>query len=167
MERATARRHACVAGVDLPQTMNPYPPALAEMVAFFESLTEAERRETLIDLAGAAKSHEPREGESFDFSDVRKDAECTDTVGVVIRVNEGGRAHFAVTLGPRVQTLTRAMAAILCRGLEGATPREILDVPQDFVPRIVGAQLVRLRSQTVYYVLSRMKEAVGRLTAAD
>lgn len=145
--------------------MTPYPPALAELIAFFESLTEAERRENLIDLAAAAKHHEPGEGEVFDFSDVRKDAECTDTVGVFIRVNEDGRAHFAITLGPQVQTLTRAMAAILCRGLNGATPRQVLDVPQDFVPRIVGEQLVRLRSQTVYYVLSRMKEAVRKLIA--
>jgi cysteine desulfuration protein SufE len=36
-------------------------------------------------------------------------------------------------------------------------------VPADFVPRIVGSELVRLRSQTVYYVLSRMKTAVKML----
>ena len=49
------------------------------------------------------------------------------------------------------------MTAILCRGLDGATPEQIMDVPQDFVPRIVGGQLVRVRSQTVYYILSRIK----------
>lgn len=145
-------------------SMVPYPPALAEMVAFFESLTEAERRENLIDLATAARNHEPREGERFDFTDVRKDPECMDTVGIFVRLDESGRAHFSVTLGPHVQTLTRAMATILCRALEGATPRQVLDVPPDFVPRIVGEHLVRLRSQTVYYVLSRMKEAVKKLT---
>jgi cysteine desulfuration protein SufE len=52
------------------------------------------------------------------------------------------------------------MTAILCRGLDGSTPEEIMAVPADFVPRIIGAELVRLRSQTVYYVLSRMKTAV-------
>ena len=41
--------------------------------------------------------------------------------------------------------------------LEGATPETVLDVPQDFVPKIVGSQLVRVRSQTVYYILTRMK----------
>jgi cysteine desulfuration protein SufE len=56
-----------------------------------------------------------------------------------------------------VQTLTRAMAAILCKGLDGATPQQILDLPQDFVTRIVGAELVRVRSQTTFYVLSRVK----------
>jgi cysteine desulfuration protein SufE len=62
-----------------------------------------------------------------------------------------------------VQTLTKAMATILCRGLNGSTLTEVLAVPQDFVPRIVGADLVRLRSQTVYYVLSRMKQVAQAL----
>jgi cysteine desulfuration protein SufE len=62
-----------------------------------------------------------------------------------------------MTLGPEVQTLTRAMTAILCKGLDGSTPQEILDLPSDFVTRIVGTELVRVRSQTVYYVLTRIK----------
>ena len=37
------------------------------------------------------------------------------------------------------------------------TPQEILDLPSDFVTRIVGAELVRVRSQTTYYILTRMK----------
>jgi cysteine desulfuration protein SufE len=35
--------------------------------------------------------------------------------------------------------------------------REVLEVPSDFVPKIVGGELIRARSHTVYYVLSRMK----------
>ncbi len=68
-----------------------------------------------------------------------------------------GKAHIRMTLGPEVQTLTRSMTAILCKGLEGSTPQEILDLPSDFVTRIVGTELVRIRSQTVYYVLTRIK----------
>ena len=33
----------------------------------------------------------------------------------------------------------------------------MLDHPSDFVTRIVGAELVRIRSQTIYYVLTRIK----------
>src|SRR2546423_8524270 len=62
-----------------------------------------------------------------------------------------------MTLGPEVQTLTRAMTAILCKGLDGRTPQEVLELPSDFVTRILGAELVRVRSQTIYYVLSRIK----------
>jgi len=113
-------------------------------------------------MSDAAKKHEPKEGESFDLEDVRKDEECTDTVGVYLRTMRG-QSPFAITLGPKVQTLTKAMTSILCRGLNGTKLQEVLDVPADFVPRIVGGELVRLRSQTVYYVLSRMKTAVKML----
>lgn len=140
-----------------------YPPALTELIEFFEILPEPERRENLINFADAAKSCEPKAGESFDLEDVRKDEECTDTVGVFLRVSSDNAAQFAIELGPKVQTLTKAMTAILCKGLNGATPQEILEVPADFVPRIIGAELVRLRSQTVYYVLGRMKTAVKML----
>jgi cysteine desulfuration protein SufE len=138
------------------------PPALAELIAFFEPLPEGERRENLIALAGAAERHAPRAGERFDVADVRKDAECSDEVGVFLRAEAGDTAHFAVSLGPRVQTLTRAMAALLCRGLEGAALGEVLALQADFVPRVVGAELVRLRSRTVYYMLARMQEAAKR-----
>ncbi len=134
-----------------------YPPALQEIVDLFESLPEDERRENLILFADQAALHEPKPGESFTIEDERKDEECTDKVGVFLRVDPDRRAHFRVRLGPHVQTLTRAMTAVLCKGLDGCTPDEVLDVPQDFVPRIVGGQLVRVRSQTVYYVLGRMK----------
>ena len=143
--------------------MAEYPAALGELITFFESLPEGERRENLIDLAAAVATHAPKDGEKFDLEDVRHDAECTDTVGVHARLEHGDHVHFAISLGPKVQTLTKAMATILCRGLNGSTLSDVLAVPQDFVPRIIGADLVRLRSQTVYYVLGRMKQAAQAL----
>lgn len=137
-----------------------YPQPLADLIDLFEHLPEQERRENLIVMSDNAVKHQPHAGEQFDLEDVRKDEECTDTVGVYLRVDGNNRVHFAITLGPMVQTLTKAMTSILCRGLNGSTLQEVLDIPADFVPRIVGAELVRLRSQTVYYVLGRMKGAV-------
>ena len=134
-----------------------YPPKLDKIINLFESLPEVERRETLVSYSDNANKQEPREGEKFDLQDVRKDEECADTVGVYLHVDEQGKAHIRMTLGPEVQTLTRAMTAILCKGFEGATPQEILDLPADFVTRIVGSELVRVRSQTTYYVLTRIK----------
>ncbi len=136
-----------------------YPLSLGEIIGLFEALSDAEKREMLIAYADGAPRQAPRPGETFDLEDVRKDEECTDTVGIFLKVADGGASHFRVTLGPQVQTLTKAMTSILCKGLEGCSPREILDVPADFVPRIVGADLVRQRSQTVYYILTRMKSA--------
>jgi cysteine desulfuration protein SufE len=134
-----------------------YPSKLSAIIELFSGLPDAEKRETLIAYADQAKSQEPREGETFDLEDIRKDEECTDTVAIYLRLDESGGSHFRVTLGPQVQTLTRAMSSILCKGLEGVPPSDILEIPADFVPKIVGAELVRLRSQTVYYLLTRIK----------
>ena len=135
------------------------PPKLQAVIDLFESLPEEEKRENLIAYSEQAKKHEPRPGEEFTLEDVRKDEECTDTVGIFLRVDNANRAHFRVTLGPQVQTLTRAMTSILCRGLDESTLDEIMELPADFVPQIVGGHLVRIRSQTVYYILTRMKGA--------
>lgn len=136
-----------------------YPSKLQEIIGLFEVLPEEEKRETLIAYADQAASQAPKEGEVFALEDVRKDEECTDTVGVYLAVDDERKVRFRITLGPQVQTLTRAMTAILCKGFEGADIDEVMAVPADFVPKIVGAQLVRQRSQTVYYILTRMKGA--------
>ncbi len=140
--------------------MSDYPPALQAIVELCESLPEPERREMLITYAENSANCAPAEGEEFDLEDIRKDEECTDTVGIHLNVDEQDAATFKVSLGPKVQTLTRAMTSILCKGLNGAKLDEIMATPDEFVPRVIGAELVRLRSQTVYYVLSRMKGAV-------
>src|SRR5437016_12634795 len=106
-----------------------YPSKLNRIIHLFEMLPEDERRETLVSYSDNAKKQEPREGEKFDLQDVRKDEECADTVGVYLHVDERGKAQIRMTLGPEVQTLTRAMTVILCKGLEGATRQEILDRP--------------------------------------
>src|ERR1700721_1734285 len=133
------------------------PAGLQKIVELFESLPDQEKRDALISYADQTRKWEPKEGETFTLEDVRKDEECTDTVGVFLKVGDAERATFRVTLGPQVQTLTRAMTSILCRGVERSTVSEILAVPSDFVPKIVGGELIRARSQTVYYVLTRMK----------
>ena len=137
--------------------MDPHPEKLLQIVSLFESLPPAEKREALISYADSAAKQGPRDGETFDLEDIRKDEECTDTVGVFLKVSPERSCTFRVTLGPQVQTLTKAMTSILCKGLAGCTPEQIMDVPADFVPKIVGADLVRQRSQTVYYILTRMK----------
>lgn len=136
-----------------------YPQKLTQIISLFESLPDSEKREALISYADAAPKQVPKKDEAFDLEDVRKDEECMDTVGIFLKVSPEGRSTFRISLGPQVQTLTRAMTAILCKGLDGISPQEVLDVPADFVPKIVGADLVRQRSQTVYYILTRMKSA--------
>ncbi len=139
---------------------HPMPAALDDIISLMEHLPEGERRGLLVHYAESAGLCAPQPGESFDLEDIRKDEECTDTVGIHLRVDDRNRVFFRVSLGHEVQTLTRAMTAILCKGLNGSTPEEILALEADFVPRLIGADLVRQRSQTVYYVLGRMKAAL-------
>ncbi len=136
-----------------------FPAGLSKIVGFFDSLSEGERRENLIALADQAARYEPQAGEVFDFAEVRRDAECSDKVGVFLRVDDAGRATFRMSLGPEVQTLTRAMATILCKSLEGALLKDVENLSPDFVEKIVGSQLVRVRARSVFYILTRMKRA--------
>src|SRR5947209_2216665 len=85
-----------------------YPTKLNKIINLFDSLPEDERRETLVSYADNAKKQEPHAGENFNLVDVRKDEECMDTVGVYLHVDENGKAHIRMTLGPEVQTLHRA-----------------------------------------------------------
>ncbi|MDB6137409.1 MAG: Fe-S metabolism associated SufE [Verrucomicrobiaceae bacterium] len=140
-----------------------YPPPLQSLIEHFESLSEGERRDGLIDLAETVERYAPNPGEHFDFEQVRKDAECSDTVGIHIRREPDGRMRFAVSLGCGVQTLTKALTTVLCQGFNGARAQEVLATPEDFIARIIGEELVRIRSRTVYYVFKRMKEATAGL----
>ena len=64
-----------------------YPPKLSEIISLFESLPDPEKRDMLIVFADSAGNQAPRYGETFDLEDVRKDEECTDTVGIFLRVD--------------------------------------------------------------------------------
>lgn len=137
------------------------PPRLEEIIGFFEMLPEPEKRMNLIAYADHLPKHAPPAGVEMDLSDIRKDQECQDTVGIFLKFRpDGERLDFYISVGEKAQTLTRALASILCEGLSGATADEVVDLPANFVPRIVGTTLFRQRSQTVYYVLTRMKNAV-------
>lgn len=136
-----------------------YPGKLQEIISVFEPLSEEERRENLVSFAIGAGNWEPAENEKFHIEDVRKDEQCIDTVGVFLRI-EDCRARFKIKLGPNVQTLTRAMATILCSGLDNSDFDEILSLPEDFIVKIVGSPLVMARSQSIYYMFFRMKDAL-------
>lgn len=141
------------------------PPPLQEIVELFRRLPEGERRALLMHYATQAASAAPAGAEAYQINDIRQDAQCSDVVGVHLSL-EDGRLRLALSLGPRVQTLTRAMAAILHQGLRGCSPGEVLAVPEDVITAIVGETLVRQRSQTAFYLLRRLRAAVEALAGA-
>lgn len=76
-----------------------YPNGLQSIVSLFESLLDREKREALVSYADQVPKWRPKDGENFDLEDVRKDEECTDTVGVFLKVDGDERVLFRVTLG--------------------------------------------------------------------
>ena len=140
-----------------------FPRQLQKIIDFYAQLSDDEKREALINEATLSGQCQPSEGETFDLEDIRKDTECSDTVGIFVKLSDNGEVTFKILLGEKVQTLTRAMTVILCRGLNGCSAEEIIELPDSFVARIVGGELYRLRSRTVYYVLRRLKEALRTL----
>jgi len=145
--------------------MHPLPQLLQEIIDFYEGLPDGEKREALINDATLAEQYEPATDDVFDLEDIRKDTECSDTVGIYVKKAEDDTIVFKIKLGEKVQTLTRALSVILCKGLKGCSTKEIAELPESFVPRIVGSELYRLRSRTVYYMLRRLKEAAQNLEA--
>ena len=142
-----------------------FPRLLQEIVDFYQQLPDDEKREALINEATQVDQYAPVEGEVFDLKDIRKDHECSDTVGIFVKTADDNVIIFKIQLGEKVQTLTRALSVILCKGLKGCSAKEIADLPESFIPRIVGSELYRLRSRTVYYVLRRLKKAAGKLAS--
>ena len=142
--------------------MEKRPEKLNDLIHFFESLPENERRENLMLFADKVEKWNPDPNIIYDIEDIRKDKQCTDSVGVFVQINED-RAFFRMSLGPKVQTLTRAISSILCEVSEGEKIETIQAIEKKAISKIVGQELVRLRSQTVYYILERMKTALEQL----
>ena len=139
------------------------PAGLARIVRLFDGVDEDGRRERLLALAETADRYAPESGVRYAVEDLRHDPECSDEVGVYVAREEGGRIRLRMRLGPGVQTLTRALAVVLCRGLDGASAVEVAALGREFIDIIVGGQLMLRRSQTVYYVLGRVQDAVRSL----
>ena len=138
------------------------PQNLVKIINFFESLPDDEKRENLLSYANRSKAWEPNPDLIYDLKDIRKDEECTDTVGIYLKMDQE-KVFFNISMGPKVQTLTRALASILCEALKGATIEQVLTVKDECISQIVGQKLVQLRSQTVYYLIQRMRSAVSSI----
>jgi cysteine desulfuration protein SufE len=139
-----------------------HPTKLRKIIDFFESLTEDEKRENLLSYANKSKVWEPVPDQDYDLDDIRNDEQCLDTVGIHLKIIQKN-VFFNISMGPKVQTLTRALASILCEALEGASIKQVLALEDECISQIVGEKLVRLRSQTIYYLIQRMRSAVSNI----
>lgn len=132
---------------------------LEAQVQHFETLDNSARIQALIGLAQAVADFEPQPSQNWDFSEVRQDEECLDSLGVYLKKDQD-TLHFAASVGEETTTLTRALTAVLVCHLSGETSQRILELSNSFVPRLVGEGLLRQRRNTAYYPLRRIQEAV-------
>ncbi|HWG85966.1 MAG TPA: SufE family protein [Deinococcales bacterium] len=138
---------------------------LDETVRIFERLPKETRIEGLIALADSLPRLAPEPTDSWDVVDVRKDQECLDVVGLYAR-REGEAVRLAASVGQEVTTLTRALTALFVENLDGESAKNILSVTPEVIPRVVGEALMKQRSNTGYYTLRRIHEAVRALDGA-
>jgi cysteine desulfuration protein SufE len=136
--------------------------SLERTAQHFESLEKDGRIQALIALADGLLKLAPEDGERWDVKDIRKDLECQDVVGLFVR-RDGERVHLAAEVGQEVTTLTRALTALFVENLNGEQSADILAVDPNLIPRVVGESLMRQRSNSAYYTLRRLKEAVRAL----
>src|SRR5258708_19435807 len=101
--------------IGIVETSSTYPSGLQSIIDLFVSLPDEEKRETLIAYAEQSTKWAPHDGDKFDLEDVRKDEECTDTVGVFLSVDTKKQLKFRVPLAPQSHTLTRPMTPLLSR----------------------------------------------------
>jgi sulfur transfer protein SufE len=119
---------------------------LDSAVKLFETFPKETKIQGLISLADSLPRLAPKEGETWDVEDV-----------------EDGHVKLAAEVGKEVTTLTRALTSLFVENLSGETTRNILSVDASIIPRIVGEALMRQRSNTAYYTLRRIHEAVKLL----
>ncbi len=141
--------------------MSSLPKRLERIASYFEQLDEQSRRERLIAYAEQSEKWQPQPDDEILYQDIRKDEECLDEVGVFI-VSDAEGVAYRMQYGKDVQILTRAIGTILSDGLNHAKPEEVTSLPADVIHRIIGQQLFRNRSQSIYYIFNRIKQAMKR-----
>ncbi len=111
---------------------SPLPQRLAEIVDDFSYCEGREKLELLLQFA---ESLPPLPGWCSD-GDFEMEAvpECMTPVAVAAELVDGGmRFHFKV---PAESPTVRGFAAIVAEGLAGASPEEVLNLPNDFYLRM-------------------------------
>ena len=142
----------------------PLPPKLQEIVDDFAGMTREEKLETLIGYAETfpplpERYHEAR-------SKMEPVPECMTPVFLIAEKEADGGIFFHVDCPPQSPTV-RGLASILRQGLDGATPEQVLAVPNDFFNRMGLDQVLSMqRMKGFFSILAHMKrlatEALGQ-----
>ena len=131
-------------------------PALAEVVEDFAAVGAKDRLQLLLEMGQEL----PALPERFTAAHARMEQvpECQSPLFLAVEVDEAVHLFFDA---PREAPTTRGFAGILHAGLDGASPEQVLAVPDDFYVRLGLAELVSpLRIRGMAAMLSRVKAQV-------
>ena len=148
--------------------MNEMPQALMEIVEDFQSVTEPERLEMLLDFSDELPELPARFADHPDL--LEQVVECQTPLFLTIEVEPAGEHKVSLFFSaPPEAPTTRGFASVLHEGLDGLPAAQVLAVPDD-MPNQLGLTraLTPLRLRGMSAMLGRIKRQVSeRLAAAD
>jgi cysteine desulfuration protein SufE len=140
------------------------PAALERIVELFAGAPKELRLEALLDYSKRLPALPPRLAENREA--MEQVPECQTPFFLASDVGEDGRVALWFDV-PLEAPTTRGFAGILSAGLNGATAREVLELPNDFYLRMGLAEAIssqRLRG--IGAILARLKRQVADRLAA-
>ena len=139
------------------------PAPLAEIVEEFELSEGREKVEMLVDFSERMPPLPDKFAQDRDC--MEEVPECMTPVFIAAETVDGGM-HFYFDV-PKESPTVRGFASILSQGLDGATPEQVLAVPNDFFNRMGLDQVLSMqRLKGFSSILAHMKrlatEALGQ-----
>ena len=137
----------------------PLPDRLQTIVDVFRTSPKEFRLEALLDYSRRLPALPQRYAD--DPSLLEQVPECQTPFFLATEVDEEGAVHMFFQAPPEAPT-TRGYAGLLLDGLEGASPDEVLAVPDDFYVDMGLEEVVTpLRLRGMGAILHRLKRQVG------
>ena len=136
---------------------SPLPPKLAGIVKMFGTLPRGMRLQALLEYA---KKLPPLPTELQDHPErMEKVPECVSPFFLATEV-EGGKVSMFFDVPPEAPTV-RGFASILTEGLSGASPQDVLNVPDTFYTDMgLGELITPSRLNGMHAILRRLKNQV-------
>ncbi len=138
-------------------------PKLGEFIEEFHDLDDAERLQTLVELADELPPiTESRRREPFPTT--CRVQECQTPVHIWVDW-QGDRLHLEADV-PEKSPTVRGLLAIVVQSLEGASAAQVLALPDDWLPMLgLAAVLGMTRQQGLRGVIRRVKQETHRQIA--
>ena len=139
--------------------------SLDTLIARFRSADRNTRLETLLDYSRKLPPLPP-EYEALKAQGNNLVPECQTPVFLWIGVDDGRvRLHADV---PRESPTVRGFVALLLKSLDGASPADVADVPNDLLDQLhLTETLGMMRTQGLTAILGRIKRAVANPALQD